>query len=358
MSHRGGRSGCLTVAIILATTIPVYACDFLVRDAAFRAERDVHRLCLIAATDDTAAEQIASDLSAWLAGDAADLNVQLERVDVNDPAVEWSRYGIPSAPPSAPVVALVGTNHETGRSFVIDHWEPSPTRDELNLLLHSPTRAKLQEELGRNLAVVLFARCTNCDLDAVAAMLQQSADHWKEKAELGVSVVEIDRSDPAERLLLRFAGLRPEGPSWVGVVFARGKLMNPPLVGEEITPDAVDELVKQVLAECACSKPLPSIGVDLPLVWPAVLDEAVIELSTPDATTIAAMNEATGPARLVPMKLPAAVNPSSVPASVPEKPGRINVSAGGEVSLSTLGIAIGALGLVVIVWTLFRRHAA
>ena len=102
MSQRGGRSGWLTVAIVLATAIPVHACDFLVRDAAFRAERDVHRLCLMAAADEPAAEQIASDLTAWLTSDAADLNVQLERVDVDDPAVEWSRYGIPSAPPSTP----------------------------------------------------------------------------------------------------------------------------------------------------------------------------------------------------------------------------------------------------------------
>jgi hypothetical protein len=356
MPHRDGRSGWLTVAIVLATANPVHACDFLVRDAAFRAERDVHRLCLMAAADDAAADQIASDLSAWLAGDAEDLNVQLERVDVNDPAVEWSRYGIPSAPPSAPVVALVGTNHETGRSFVIDHWEPSPTGDELNLLVHSPIRAKLQEGLGRNLAVVLFAPCSDCDHEAVAAMLQQSADHWREKAELGVSVVEIDRTDPAERLLLRFAGLRPEGPNWVGVVFARGKLMNPPLVGEEITPDHVDELVKQVLAECACSKPLPSIGVDLPLVWTALLDDAVIELSTPDANTIAAMNRATGPARLVPVKLPPSGN--ATPPANPEKRADVNVVMGGEMSLTTFGIAIGALGLVMIVWTLFRRRAA
>jgi hypothetical protein len=356
MAHRGGRSGWLTVAIVLATAIPVHACDFLVRDAAFRAERGVHRLCLMAAADDATADQIASDLSAWLAGDAAELNVQLERVDVNDATVEWSRFGIPSAPPSTPVVALVGTNHESGRSFVIDHWEPSPSHDELNLLLHSPTRAKLQEELGRNLAVVLFAPCTNCDHDAVAAMLQQSANQWREKAELGVSVVEIDRTDPAERLLLRFAGLRPEGPNWVGVVFARGKLMNPPLLGEEITPDRVDELVKQVLAECACSKPLPSIGVDLPLLWPASLDEAVIELSTPDAATIAAMNQATGPARLVPVKLPPSSN--ETPPADPEKRAAVNVSTGGDGSYSAFGIAIGALGLILIVWTVFRRRAA
>jgi hypothetical protein len=356
MRCRGGRSGWLTVAFLLAASVSVHACDFLVRDAAFRSERDVHRLCLMAAANDRAAEQIANDISTWLAKDAVDLNVELERVDVNDPAVDWSRYGIPSAPPSTPVVALVGTNHETGRSFVIDHWQPSPTSDDLQLLTHSPIRSRLQEELGRNLAVLLYAPCSNCDNAAVAAMLQHSADQWRETAELGVCLVEIDRADPAEQLLLRFAGIRPEGPNWVGVVFGRGKLMNPPLVGEEVTQERVEELVNQVLVECACSKPLPSMGVDLPLLWPDDLDDTVVELSTPDTLAVAAMNQAKGPARLVPLELRPSTD--AVPAVKAARDGAVNVSVGGEMSLSTLGIAVVVLGLAALAWAVFRRRAA
>jgi hypothetical protein len=178
---------------------------------------------------------------------------------------------------------LVGTNREIGVNFVIQHWEPAPTDEEFASLARSPLRERLQQELGRQLAVVLYAPCENCEDDRVSAMLSQLDREWKnvQGSELGVSVIEVDRTDPAERLLLSFAGLAPDGPDWVGVVFGRGKLMNPPLIGEEITPAGLNGLIEQVLMDCSCSKPLPSMGVDLPMVWTAELDEQVVALGVP-----------------------------------------------------------------------------
>jgi len=123
----------------------------------------VHRLCLFAAVDDADAERLASDLSDWLAGPAEHLNLKLVSVNTDDPGVQWEEYDIPSAPPVLPVVTLIGHNKGTGKTFVIDHWEPGPTADELSELLSSPVRQQIQEEIGRRLAIVLFSPSPNSD---------------------------------------------------------------------------------------------------------------------------------------------------------------------------------------------------
>lgn len=272
----------LLLAVCLCANV-VSACDILVRDAAFRIPRDMHRLCVMAESGNHVADEIETRLAGWLDQEAVDLNLELVRVNADDPDVRWSQFGIPSAPPFLPVTVLVGMNRETGANFVIQHWEPAPTDEELAALANSPLRRQLQEELGRQLAVVLYAPCASCEDDHVRAMLNLVGREWQDVqgSGLGVSVIEVDRGDPAERLLLSFAGLAPDGPDWVGVVFGRGKLMNPPLIGDEITPDALNGLVEEVLADCTCSKPLPSMGVDLPMVWTPELDDQVLALGAP-----------------------------------------------------------------------------
>jgi hypothetical protein len=353
-----GRPGWLIAAVLAIFAGTAQACDFLVRDSAFRMPREVHRLCLMAAAGDPAAEEIARRLTDWLARDGADFNAELVQVDVHDDSVEWASYGIPTPPPSVPVVVLVGRNGESGRSFVIDHWEPAPTDEDLHALAHSPLREALQRELGRHLAVVLYAPCSNCETEGVRALLRQAEEHWRETAELGVKVLEVDRTDPAERLLLRFAGITAEGPDWVGVVFARGKLMNPPLVGDAITADGVNALVEQVLAECSCSKPLLALGVDLPLLWPAALDEAVVELSDPDPNVVAAMSMSGAEPKLV--AIPAGAPPQALQAVIADAPA-VDALTGGDNSRSPLALVVVVLGLAAIaigVWVRFGRRPA
>ncbi|MFV2068114.1 MAG: hypothetical protein ACC645_14160, partial [Pirellulales bacterium] len=88
---------------------PARACDDVtVRDAAFQAPRDMHRLCVMHRHDDPAAEERVAALRDWLAASAAGLNIEVVSVDVDAPDVEWSEYAIPSAPPDLPVVVLAG----------------------------------------------------------------------------------------------------------------------------------------------------------------------------------------------------------------------------------------------------------
>ncbi len=275
--------GALLVAFF--ATSPTSACDLLVRDFAFRGDRDVHRLCLFAHDDDES-DTTAERLSSWLKTDAAELNLEFLRVNADDPTTDWPSFGIPSAPPTLPVVALIGRNNGTGTSFVISHWEPEPTPEDLAALKNSPVRQQLQQRLGSELAIILFSP----DPDSTDSQARQTLDEFVKQrnkdAVLKTSVVELNRTDAGERLLLSFAGIRPDQGDWAGVVFGRGKLMGPPLVGAEITTEALDELFLPLDEACSCNKPLPTMGVDMPLVWNAKLTDAVVPLrETEDSDT-------------------------------------------------------------------------
>ncbi len=237
----------------------------------------MHRLCFMGDWSDPQEGNPAGKFTEWLASGGKDLNVEIELVDVGDPKLRWSDYGIPSAPPSLPVAVFVGRGHG-GEGFVIDHWDPEPNEEDLKLLENSPVRQQLQQQLGKKLAVLLYSAAFDTDGQDLEQLLHRVVEKWSRRNELGISLIQLDRTDPRERTLLSFAGIGQAGPAWVGVVFGRGKLMAPPLVGEEITEGRINELINQLIQDCACSKPLPSMGVDLPLAWNDQLSDAVVAL--------------------------------------------------------------------------------
>ena len=265
----------------------VLACDIKVRDSAFRVPRDIHRLCVIAMSGDESAESIRQELAMWLDGPGNSLNLELLRLNVDDPSVQWEDYDIPSTPSEdmVPVVALVGRDRGNGQSIFIDHWQPSPSAEDLKVLESSPTREAIQQELGHRLAVLLYAPGSGLDDGSAQEVLDQAVEKWSKIQPLGISVVRMDRLDERERTLLQFIGLEPEGPDWVGVVFGRGKLMTPPLKGSEISVDRLDELIGQLTAACSCSKPLPTMGIDVPMAWHDQLDAEVVLMDDPEDNT-------------------------------------------------------------------------
>src|SRR3970282_1762502 len=93
----------------LACSVPaLWACeDQFVRDVAFRESRDVHRLSVIMEPGDAQGEQMFQNLQQWMK-QQPDVNLELHQLMMDDPQVSWSDYGMPSRPPSAPVVVLSG----------------------------------------------------------------------------------------------------------------------------------------------------------------------------------------------------------------------------------------------------------
>jgi hypothetical protein len=266
------RLGIILLSMSLAQGLD--ACEIRVRDAAFRTPRDVHRLCVIANREDAAADKIQAELEKWLAEEAEGLNIRVERINADDPETDWSSLGVPGPPPALPVTALIGHSNSSGENFVIDHWEPSPDEADLAQLLMSPVRKKLQEQLGKHLAVLLYFG-TDGDSETRTLLRQLTKEPIKDER-IGLGLIEVDPSDSQERLLLSFAGFDPASGNGLYVAFGQGKLLEPPLFGPQINREEISSLLEQLCQTCSCSQPLPMMGVDLPIVWSAKLDSMVV----------------------------------------------------------------------------------
>ena len=269
------------VALIFSSS--VQACVGLtVRDAAFVEARARHRLCVMATSDDPRGEEIESELADWFIGSGSGLNLELLRVAVDDPSVKWEEYGIPSAPPSAPVVVLSGRDDIQQRSFYIHHWEPKPTTQELALLESSPVRDFLRKEVMKRLAVLLYVPGTDPATGRFSEAVHTTAEKWSKKEKLGVSVAQLDRRDPNERILVSFLGVPESGPDWLALVFGKGKI-GPPIEGQAISEAALDGELGKLTAECTCLETAAGFGVDLPMKWSRADDRAVLPLHEGDA---------------------------------------------------------------------------
>lgn len=348
-----------TILLTLATVwfaSPSPGCEIRVRDSAFRSVRDLHKLCIIANSNDSSVPPYQHRLNQWLENTGGTLNLEVVRVDADDPATNWQSLGIPSSPPSLPVTVLIGRDNGNGENFVIDHYEPVPSDSELAVIADSPVRQRLARELAQHVAVLIFAP-RDVDTNSPAAeRVQAIVDSGIADERIGLSMIRLDRTDPAERLLCRFMGLRPGSPDTLCVAFGRGKLMSPPLTGDQIDADNVDNLVTQIRQACSCSQPLPTMGVDVPLLWSGDIDSSVVlmdqeldlsELETEVQNMLAAKTLA---------------DANGEPSVIPIPPGRRSSSptlATNPVPQRFAEIAIGMSILLCggLLWVLLRRRS-
>jgi hypothetical protein len=96
----------------------------------------------------------------------------------------------------------------------------------------------------------------------------------------------MDRSDPAERVLLSFMAIEDSGPEWTAVIFGRGKMM-PPILGDDITEAELDRQLETLVGECTCLRSASSFGVDLPMIWGATEDAQIVPLRSPGDVLLA-----------------------------------------------------------------------
>jgi len=152
------RASILFAVALSTVCAAAHACNTgSVRDAALSAKRDVHRLCLFANKDDKSADEQYSRLEKWFESTGGNLNLVLERINADDPATNWRTYGIPSAPPSLPATALIGMFPSPKRIFIINHWEPAPTDEDLARLQTSPARDAIKATVVDKWAALLYS---------------------------------------------------------------------------------------------------------------------------------------------------------------------------------------------------------
>jgi hypothetical protein len=225
-------------------------------------------------------------------------------VAVDDSEADWTEFGIPSAPPSTPVVALIGS--AVGReNWVIHHWEPSPMEADLAQLRDSPARRAIRKAVGQHLAVVVHVHAADPDDQKAGPIIKKAVADWASHMEqdLGLAVVTVQRSDERERFLLKFIGSEPDGPDWLAVVFGRGKFM-PPLQGGDITQANLDGQLETLMAECTCLRSPRTLGVDIPIVWEQGLDQQVVRLKTENDAALAEVAASRPALDAVPTPLP------------------------------------------------------
>ena len=269
----------LSVAALAAVALSVWimgsavACNSgSVRDAAFQAKRDMHRLCVFTTSKDSQGDAIFERLRSWLETDGQRLNAVLERVNADDPSVGWEAYGIPGQPPSLPVVALIGLMPTSPRRpFVIDHWEPTLSDADLAALKTSPARDEVKRTITDVWAVLVYSPGPNTEQNK-EVVLNAVEKQWETEHAPGISIARLDRTDPRERTLRSFVGLGPTGPDWVGVVFGRGTLLAPPLQGDDITENNLNRLLTSLTVACTCLQQSMTLGLGLPMTWEPELD--------------------------------------------------------------------------------------
>ncbi|HUW59630.1 MAG TPA: hypothetical protein VMZ06_01390 [Candidatus Bathyarchaeia archaeon] len=324
----------MVLAILLAPPV-AFACDSgTVRDAALMAERAIYRLCVFVKSDDAGADDEIKRIESRISDPAAKLNMQVERVDVDKPGVDWESYGIPSAPPETPVAALIGEGGMPKRAFVLDHWQPYPTDDDLGAIKTSPAREKIKDGIASHWAVVLYSPgdpALGADGARPDELFKEVETEWAEKQSPGVTTVQFDRADPAERMLRSFTGIEKEGPAWAGIVFGRGKVLAPPLTGSGITKENIGKLLEGLAIPCTCLQESSVLGLDIPMTWDARLDEVVAALK-PTGGYFETMLDPAG---------------QSAPMAVVPQPGRQVLGIALAAAIAVALVAVTATGVVV-----------
>ncbi|RJP20939.1 MAG: hypothetical protein C4527_24115 [Candidatus Omnitrophota bacterium] len=255
------------LVFLLPRPVGIDCCEnMILRDAAFQEKRDIHRLCVMANHEDEEAWKRFADLETWFQNNGEDLNIELLRVEADQPEMTWREYGIPSAPPSLPVTVFAGHYNFDNSSFYIQHWEPGPADEDLEAIRSSPAREQIRQKIGENLAIILYAP-GNDDSSPVEKILESVLTDWNQKEPFPLDVIRVDRADVRERILLSFTGIQSTDLDWLGIVFGHGTLISPPLQGEEITEDNLYQQLTTLTLDCSCLQSPSSLGVDLPMVW-------------------------------------------------------------------------------------------
>jgi len=262
-----GILAAISIALPMILLHSALACEELTAGKAlFQNRREMHSLCLFANSGDPQADEIYQRLESWSVDNAEKLNVKIERVTADDPAVAWDAHGMTEAPETLPQVVLVARHAPSKFSMVADAWTPAPSDEELALVLDSPLRQKLRADAALNLCVIVFSKGAAGDT-ANLDMLKGLVEEWETEKEQEIVLIELDRNDPHERMFIQFTDINEEDSDWAAVFAGRALMLFPPFRGEYITRNNIIKKLEQLNMPCTCILDPRRMGVEIPIIW-------------------------------------------------------------------------------------------
>ncbi len=199
------------------------------------------------------------------------VNLKVRLVDLAAKEAERPAW---TPPPVAPLPWLAVT--PPGGADVAPVWSGQLRADDVRALVDSPARREVAHRLMKGeSAVFLFMESGHKDADDAAAQVLQTTLAKMEKSlqlppddgtgrprselplKISFSILRIGRNDPAERGLVKILsassdGAQPYAGPIVYPVFGRGRILAA-LIGETLTPDALQEVGEFLCDNCSCN---------------------------------------------------------------------------------------------------------
>ncbi len=269
----------LAAVIILLRVTAAHACDAgTVRDAAFHSTRDNFWMGMVFDNEDVESQARYDALVAWLDDAGAGLNLHAEHILPEDAMYLRMRYGVSEAPSETPVTVFSGRHPAEPRPIPFLEWTPAPELSLLEDLKTNATLAAVSRDALAHWAVIVYARGAGVERrDAIDAVVAQ----WRRNHAPGVVVHELDRRAPENAFLCAVAGINEDGEDWAGIVFSRGRLLLPTLVGDAISERELDRLLNRLMVPCTCLQQATTFGFDLPMFWEEDYAQRYINLDAP-----------------------------------------------------------------------------
>ena len=274
---------CVVAALVVLPAACVWACEGLtVAMALFENRRDVHSLLVIGPENDPLTDADYERLRAWSSGTAEDLNLAIQRISTDDPAVVWSDHGFEQAPDTTRLTVLVARHPASALNLVVDRWDPAPTDEDLEVLRESPLRERLRIETIANLAVLVHAPGADAGTTAgIRSLLENLLQAWNTERNHTIALLEVNRADPRERTFMQFATLGELDSDWVGVFAGRGVMLFPPLTAGTLTRENINQLLERLAGPCTCIENPYALGVELPILWTGADEARAREFAAP-----------------------------------------------------------------------------
>lgn len=183
----------------------------------------------------------------------------------------WQKLGEPTRPSMAIALPLDRPIEQCV------FWQGALTESNVRLLLDSPSRQAIREELLDGVAVVwlLIHSGDSAKDKAALATIRESIEEFKvdyEQTEKStappIAIQSIDRDDPAEAIFISIlshveTGLDTEADKPIAIpIYGRGRALYA-LVGDGINTENVVEACKFITGPCACDAKNDNPGVDL-----------------------------------------------------------------------------------------------